>query len=245
MELHEHTALELHQALQRREVSPVELAAHYLERIERLNPQVGAFVTVTAEAALVRARTSSARCRWRDPCGECRSPTRTCSGERACRRGSARERSPISFRMTPTSSFATSMPRRREPRQVGHPRVRAAVVHRGARGAADPNPWDLRLGAGGSSGGAAAAVAAGMLPFAPGSDGGGSIRIPAAACGLVGVKPSRGRVPAGSGLAGLGGPRRRGAARPHGGRCGTAARRTGGAARLSGGAPLRGARAGR
>ncbi|MEO7122372.1 MAG: amidase, partial [Lacisediminihabitans sp.] len=61
-------------------------------------------------------------------------------------------------------------------------------------------PWDVSLGAGGSSGGAAVAVAAGLLPFAPGSDGGGSVRIPAAATGLVGIKPSRGLIPSGSGL---------------------------------------------
>ncbi|MGO2052733.1 amidase [Arthrobacter sp. MYb224] len=57
------------------------------------------------------------------------------------------------------------------------------------------NPLDPRLTSGGSSGGQAAAIAAGMIPVGPGSDGGGSVRIPAAACGLVGLKPSLGRVP--------------------------------------------------
>jgi amidase len=62
------------------------------------------------------------------------------------------------------------------------------------------NPWDLTRTPGGSSGGAAAAVAAGIVPMAAGNDGGGSIRIPAACCGLFGLRPSRGRVSSGPGI---------------------------------------------
>ncbi len=76
----------------------------------------------------------------------------------------------------------------------------------GLKGVTDPlafgrssNPWDATRTPGGSSGGSAAAVAAGVVPMAAGNDGGGSIRIPAACCGLVGLKPSRGRVSVGPG----------------------------------------------
>lgn len=204
--LHDHTALELHQMLQRGDVSPIELTEHYLARIERLNPEVGAFATVTPEAALERAGHVAAEVPktaplWGLPLADkdlhLRAGVPSRFGSRAFT-DFVPDASDELVRAVDTAG-AVSLGKSQTP-EFGLPSYTEGVGAIPTR-----NPWNLSLGAGGSSGGAAAAVASGMLPFAPGSDGGGSIRIPAASCGLVGVKPSRGRVPAGSGLTSLAG----------------------------------------
>ena len=205
-DLHELTALELWQELQTGRVSPRELASHYLDRIERLNPQLGAFVTVTREAALRRAdevaenvpRTAPL---WGLPSGDKdlwqRAGVPTGFGSRSMAGYVPEESDEIVEQLD--AAGAVSLGKTNAP-EFGLPAYTESLAAPPAR-----NPWNPELGAGGSSGGAAVAVASGMLPFAPGSDGGGSVRIPAAACGLVGLKPSRGLVPAGSGIASLAG----------------------------------------
>ena len=204
--LHDHTALELHQMLQRGDVSPVELTEHYLARIERLNPEVGAFATVTREAALERAGHVAAEVPktaplWGLPLADKDLHLRAGVPSRFGSRAFTDFVPDVSDELVRTvdAAGAVSLGKSQTP-EFGLPSYTEGVGAIPTR-----NPWNLSLGAGGSSGGAAAAVASGMLPFAPGSDGGGSIRIPAASCGLVGVKPSRGRVPAGSGLTSLAG----------------------------------------
>ncbi|AYG04355.1 amidase [Gryllotalpicola protaetiae] len=201
-ELHEYSALEQWQLLQSGQVSPVELTEAYLERIETLNDRVGAFVTVLGEEALERARfveTSVPRTAplWGLPLGDKdlwnRAGVPTGFGSRS-RTGFVPDVSDEVVEQLDAAG-AISLGKTAVP-EFGMPAYTETLVGPPAR-----NPWQLDLNAGGSSGGAAAAVAAGMLPFAPGSDGGGSIRIPAAACGLVGLKPGRGLVPSSLDLA--------------------------------------------
>lgn len=205
-ELHELTAQEQWQALQRGETSPAELTEHYLGRIERLNPELGAFVTVTADAARERARTvqrSVPRTAplWGLPFGDkdlwLRAGVHAGFGSRLFA-GFVPETSDEIVE-TLDAAGGVSLGKTNTP-EFGLPAYTESLAAAPAR-----NPWDPTLGSGGSSGGAAVAVASGMLPFAPGSDGGGSIRIPAAACGLVGLKPTRGSVPGGSGIGALAG----------------------------------------
>jgi amidase len=205
-ELHHLSAQEQWDSLHRGEISPVELVSHYLERIARLNDTLGAFTTVTADAALQRARTlgelgPTTGALWGLPLGDKdlvrRAGVRTTFGSRLFEHF-VPDRSDELVEVLDAAG-GISLGKTNAP-EFGMPSYTESLVAPPAR-----NPWNLVLGAGGSSGGAAVAVSAGLLPVAPGSDGGGSIRIPAAATGLVGLKPGRGLVPSGSGLASLGG----------------------------------------
>ena len=205
-ELHHLSAQEQWDWLQRGEITPVELTRHYLDRIERLDAGLGAFVTVTAEAAIARAGSLAESVPksaplWGLPLGDKdlvnRAGVRTGYGSRLMD-GFVPDRSDALVEVLDAAG-TVSLGKTNAP-EFGLPSYTESLVAPPAR-----TPWSTALGAGGSSGGAAVAVAAGLLPFAPGSDGGGSVRIPAAACGLVGLKPSRGLVPSGTGLGSLGG----------------------------------------
>ncbi|MCU1639621.1 MAG: amidase [Microbacteriaceae bacterium] len=200
-ELHHLTAQEQWNWLQRGDVTPTELAEHYLERIERLDAGLGAFVTVTADAALARARhveSSVPRTAplWGLPFADkdlqARAGVPAKSGSLLLADFVPEESDEFTEALDDTGGV--SLGKSNVP-EFGMPSYTESRVAPPAR-----NPYDLTLGAGGSSGGAAVAVAAGLVPFAPGSDGGGSVRIPAAATGLVGLKPSRGAVPSGTGI---------------------------------------------
>lgn len=212
--LHERTAVELRDLLAAGELTPTEVTEHFLDRVDRLNPQVGAFATVTPEPARKRAAAlEAARAAgsgrgpapgglWGLPTGDKdlwnRAGVPTGFGSRAFAGLPPAEESDEIVRVLDDAGIV-SLGKTAAP-ELGFPAYTEPVGAPPAR-----TPWDLTRGAGGSSGGAAAAVAAGLLPFAPGSDGGGSIRIPAAACGVVGLKPTRGLLPAGSGVDSLGG----------------------------------------
>ena len=164
--LHDHTALELHQLLQRGEVSPVELTGHYLARIERLNPEVGAFATVTPEAALERARhveeSADRGPLWGMPVADKdlnrRAGVPAGFGSRVFA-GFVPDASDELVQAVDTAG-AVSLGKTPTP-ESGLPSYTEGV------GTPTRNPWDSTLGAGGSSGGAAAAVASECCPSRP------------------------------------------------------------------------------
>jgi amidase len=194
MELAFLSAVEQARMLRENETSSVELVELYLERIARLDPTLNAFVTVVGEQALETARkrdaiSSDAPFHGVPIAVKDLAPTagiRTTYSSRAFAEN--------------VPDFDTAVVRRI--REAGFvivgktntPEFGTVAFTESELNGATCNPWNTQLTPGGSSGGAAAAVAAGLVPIAHATDGGGSIRIPASCCGLFGLKPSRGRV---------------------------------------------------
>ncbi|MDS1271090.1 amidase [Lipingzhangella sp. LS1_29] len=201
-DIHELTVSEQALHVRKRELSPVEITRHYLSRIERLNDRLGAYVTVTEEDALAQARSAEQRVLRDTPedlpplCGipvpikdlDMVAGVRWTWGSAVY----AEQVAPLDedFVAELRAAGAVLIGKTNTP-EFGMACHTDNDVAPPAR-----SPWDLTRSAGGSSGGAGAAVAAGLAPVAQGSDGAGSIRIPASVCGLVGLKPTRGRVTA-------------------------------------------------
>jgi amidase len=201
IELIQASALEQAELVRTRRVSSEELTRGYLERIAAKNPHLQAFVTVFEQGALAAARRRDRAIRRGDagslppfhgvPIG-----IKDLNGVRGTfgRLGSRA----FKYLLWPIDDPSVAQLRRGGFVFVG----KLATSELGAMPVTEPdihpptrNPWDLGVTPGGSSGGSAAAVAAGLLPIAHGSDGAGSIRIPSSLCHLFGLKPSRGRVP--------------------------------------------------
>ena len=190
-ELHDLTALEQGDAVRRGDVSPLELTDHYLARAD----EVGAFVTRTPDLARARAESLLPRPVDAGPLYGVPTAVKDLNLTAGVRTtfGSAAYDDFVPDRsdgvvLAMESAGMVSLGKTNTP-EFGSPCYTEPDV-------APPavTPWDRTRMAGGSSGGAAAAVAAGLVAVAQGSDGGGSIRIPASCCGLVGLKPTRGRI---------------------------------------------------
>jgi aspartyl-tRNA(Asn)/glutamyl-tRNA(Gln) amidotransferase subunit A len=194
------TIVELGPRLRRKEVSPVELTLDCLERIEKLDPTLNAFITVTAESALAEARAAEieiARGEWRGPLHGIPVALKDLIDTAGTRTTAA---SGLYGNRVPSEDAEVV----RRLRQAGAVILGKNNLHEFAYGGSSlvsffgdvHNPWDTGHIAGGSSGGSAAAVAAGLCYAAIGTDTAGSIREPAALCGCVGIKPTYGRVSA-------------------------------------------------
>ncbi len=184
--------------VRKKSVSPVELTRACLERIEELNPAVNAFITITGELALKQARQAEAEIQagnWRGPLHGVPIALKDLIDTAGIKTTAAS----AVFRDRIPTEDAEIVRRLRAQGAVFLGKLNLHEFAYGASGiishfGAVRNPTDLRLIAGGSSSGAAAAVAAGMCFAAIGTDTAGSIRLPAAFCGIVGLKPTYGRV---------------------------------------------------
>lgn len=197
--LHVLTAAELGAHYRARELSPVEVAQAVLAHVARCEPKLHATWALDADAALAMARASEARFMARAPLGPLDGVPVTIK-ENIATRGVPVPLGCAATVLAPASSDAPPAARLREAGCVFLAKTTMPDLGMLSSGlssfhALARNPWDLRKTPGGSSAGAAAAAAAGYGPIHLGTDIGGSIRLPAGWCGVVGFKPSGGRVP--------------------------------------------------
>ncbi len=194
------SAVELVKQYRRRAVSPVEVVENLLAGCLALNPKLNALVLVDEELALEQARAAQDRYRRGNPRGPLDGVPVSIKDVLLTSRWPTRRGSASLPPASPAQVDAPSTARLLEGGAVTFgktttPELGWKAVTDGPAGPPTRNPWNLELTTGGSSGGAAACVAAGLGPIAMGSDGGGSIRIPAAFCGVAGLKASYGRIP--------------------------------------------------
>ncbi len=198
-------AHELVEMVAKKKVSPVELTELYLRRIEELNPKLNAFLTVTGDEAMAAARSAEKAATGGEKLGplhgipisvkdlEATAGIRTTFGS-------------LIFKDHVPDSDSGTVERVRESGAIvlgktNTPEFGMRGTTENRLGDASRNPWDTARTPGGSSGGATAALAAGLCPLATASDAGGSIRIPGSFSGVYGIKPTLGRVPRFGGVA--------------------------------------------
>ena len=194
------SAVAMAERIRERKISPVELVEAHLAQIEKLNPQLNAFVHVDASSARRAAQTAEAAVMQGTPVGplhgvpisikssfevsgmRCESGTRLRAGYLPA------QDAPLVARLRAAGAIVLGV--------TNTPELLMAWETDNLLYGRTNNPWNLERTPGGSSGGEAAAIAAGMSACGVGSDGGGSIRVPAHFCGICGLKPTPGRIPA-------------------------------------------------
>jgi len=183
--------------VRRGDVTPSELVESYLARIERIDPTLDAYLTVAADAAGDAARAAEDRLAAGDDAPFLGVPIsvkdlvdtagiRTTHGTAAWHDRVPEHDAEVVRRLRAAGFVVLG--------KTNTPQLGCRATTESPKFPTCRNPWDTTRHAGGSSGGAASALAAGLCPISLGSDGGGSIRIPAGWCGVFGIKPSRGRV---------------------------------------------------
>lgn len=193
------SAVDLARAIREKRLSPVEVARALLERIEAINPKINAYVTMTADSAMAAAKRAEEAVMRKEKLGPLHGVpvsikdliftkgVRTTMGSKLLEDFVPEEDAVAVSRLKEAGAIMlgkTNTP------EFGWKQFTDNLLFGITR-----NPWNLERTSGGSSGGAAAAVASGLGPLAAGSDGGGSIRIPSSCCGVFGIKPQFGRVP--------------------------------------------------